>query len=225
MVVSCHFLLCLLKGSRRMSPAASATRPSLLARVRDVTDEAAWQEFFRCYSGLIAGFARQRGCSATMAADVLQETMAVLLQRLPSFAYDPAIGSFRSYLLRVVHSRIMDALRREQRFVPLSPSGDSDGSASHPEPATTPFREWEEAWDRNWDRALIAQALERVRVRVTATTYESFRLYVVEGLPVALVCQQCGLTPNAVYQHRNRLMTMLRRELAALRHELEAPGS
>ena len=91
----------------------SATSASLLVRLRDVGNEDAWDDFYRLYSPLILSFACRRGCTPDDAADVLQETMVRLLRTFPGFSYEPALGSFRSFLLKVVDARIKDAFRRK----------------------------------------------------------------------------------------------------------------
>ena len=50
--------------------AAPITRPSLLLRVRDVNDDAAWAQFVEIYTPLIYAYCRSRGLQDSDAADV-----------------------------------------------------------------------------------------------------------------------------------------------------------
>ena len=52
---------------------ALLTRASLIARLGDPEDRAAWQEFVELYGGLVYGFARKRGLQDADAADLTQE--------------------------------------------------------------------------------------------------------------------------------------------------------
>lgn len=85
-----------------------STRTSLLTRLRDTGDQAAWREFEGNYRPLIVEFCRRRGLGATDAEDIAQKVMTSMSQSLPGFLYDPARGRFRSYLLRCTKNSIND---------------------------------------------------------------------------------------------------------------------
>lgn len=202
-----------------MERSSLITRTSLLQSLRRADDDDAWREFFRLYRGLIVGYARTRGCTDDQAKEVLQQTMISLVRVMPCFEYDRSHGKFRSFLLKIVHDHIMDSLRwsRKTRAVPLDEGAATQilDEGHRPDPAP---------WDRRFDQNLLAQALERVRGRVDARTYRSFDLYVLQGKPAPEVAEALALQPNAVYQHRNRVIAMLQREVAALRRELGEPA-
>jgi len=194
------------------------TRPTLLERARDLQDQAAWEELCRAYLPLIHGYARQRGCSEAMAADVVQETLLTLARKLPEFEYDRDKGQFRSYLLTIVTNHIRTAFRRERRYVELD-SGEEEGEAASariPAPEQPPPGD---NWDRQWDINLYRLALGAVRERVDATVFESFVRYGIRREPAAEVAADLDCTINAIYQHRNRLVRMLSSEVAQLRRE------
>ncbi|MDA0666364.1 MAG: hypothetical protein O3A95_09370 [Planctomycetota bacterium] len=71
------------------------TRPSLLLRLRDASDEKAWNEFDDTYRGLILGYCRRRGLQHGDAEDVRQMVMMNLSKAAQgSFAYNPERGRF-----------------------------------------------------------------------------------------------------------------------------------
>ena len=195
-----------------------ATSPTLLGRLRDVEDDDAWERFYDLYSPLIVGFSRQQGCSCAQANDVLQETMMCAMRTLPSFAYDPVRGQFRSYLLRIVDSRIKDAYRRGKRLCLLADGGEAGEEMDVA--ADSSAEALGEQWDRLWDQNVLLHALTRVKKRVNRRTYRSFDLYVLEGWSVEDVCAETGVSPNTVYQHRARVVRMLRAEVSRLKMEL-----
>ena len=51
------------------------TRPSLLVRMRDAHDQAAWADFVRLYAPAIYRFARRKGLQDADAADLTQEVL------------------------------------------------------------------------------------------------------------------------------------------------------
>src|SRR6266446_5172844 len=88
------------------------TRASLLGRLKNWEDQSSWQEFFNIYWKLIYGVARKAGLTDAEAQDVVQETMASVAKHMPTFKYDPAIGSFKAWLLKMTRWRITDQLRK-----------------------------------------------------------------------------------------------------------------
>ena len=94
---------------------APITRASLLLRVRDAKDEAAWVQFVQIYTPLIYGYCRSRGLQESDAADVTQEVMRAVARAIARFEYDPQRGKFRNWLLTVVQSKLHNFLAQQQR--------------------------------------------------------------------------------------------------------------
>ena len=105
------------------------THPSLLSRVRDPSDAAAWREFEARYGPLIMGYCRRLGRPLTDAEDVRQIVMTDLSKALPNFRFDPKRGKFRTYLGRVVRNAVF---RHLQRHVSADQALDSTVMAAVP---------------------------------------------------------------------------------------------
>ncbi len=56
-------------------PEIPPTRASLLLRLRDSRDEAAWKEFVQLYTPLVYGYARKQGLQDADAADLTQAVL------------------------------------------------------------------------------------------------------------------------------------------------------
>jgi RNA polymerase sigma factor (sigma-70 family) len=95
--------------------AAMRTHPSLLLRLRDTRDEAAWSQFAAIYTPLIFGFCHGRGLTEADASDVTQEVFKAVAVALPRFEYDPARSSFRNWLFTVVRSKLNNFLAAQAR--------------------------------------------------------------------------------------------------------------
>ena len=87
------------------------TRTTLLMRLKDWQDHSGWQDFFDTYWNLIYGVALKGGLTPAEAEDAVQETMISVAKHMPGFKYDPAIGSFKRWLLTMTRWRITDQLR------------------------------------------------------------------------------------------------------------------
>src|SRR5665213_228641 len=96
------------------------TSVTLLERLREPKDEAAWSRFAAFYTPLLFYWARRVGLQDADAADLVQEVLAHLLLKLPEFDYDRQ-QSFRGWL-RTVTFNIWRAGRR-RRALPLESGG------------------------------------------------------------------------------------------------------
>lgn len=105
------------------------TRPSLLARLRSGDDVEAWMEFFQVYGDLLRRFALKGGLTESEAEEVVQETAIGVARNLPGFRYDPAVCSFKTWMLNLAHWRITDAFRRR------GPSARREAAGPAPMPA------------------------------------------------------------------------------------------
>ena len=198
-------------GKKNRNRKTLITRETLLDRLTDPLDAHSWEEFIGIYWPLIFQYARSRGCSPQMAADVFQETMINLVRGLPKFQYDRTKGRFRSFLLKIVNNRIVDIFRKESKFVHIN--GDEDDSANWIE--TVPDeadQDWGKVWDLQFDKNILRRALTAVRHKVQPATYKSFRMNVLDGIPIQEVCEALGHDPNTVYQHKSRVIEMLKVE-------------
>lgn len=196
-----------------------ATRPSLLERLRDVENHAAWAEFFTLYGGMIRGYARKLGCSAATADDVTQETLVRLLKRMPGFVYSPGAGHpFRSYLLRIAHGCVVDSFRCEERFAALPGTGTASGETPRCAPTDVPGVAPAEAPDRGdlaWAESVLAEAWRRVSGRVRPETARAFRALAAGALPADLA-RDMGISRNALDQRKFQVIDRLRREVKVI---------
>src|SRR5438094_5665857 len=104
---------------------ALLTRASLLVRLRDPKDRAAWQQFVELYGRLVYGFVRQRGLQDADAADLTQEVFQAVARAAGRLDYDPAQGTFRGWLFTVTRNKLYDFLERGRN----KPVGSGDSSA------------------------------------------------------------------------------------------------
>src|SRR6266576_2330155 len=101
-------------ASTMASPAdkSLATRASLLHRLKDCDDQTSWQKFYELYRDLIYRFALKAGLTETEAEEAVQETVIAVARNLADFKYDPAVCSFKTWLLNQTSWRIKDQLRK-----------------------------------------------------------------------------------------------------------------
>ncbi len=181
-----------------------STPLSLLLRLKQ-PDEEAWNLFVELYTPLVFHWATRSGLQPQDAAELVQEVFLTLVQVLPSFEYD-AQGSFRAWLYTVLRRKWID-LRRKQARLPPDDAGLS--SASGPD-------ELADLEEREYRSFLVHRALELVEQELGATTIAAFRATAIQQRPAAEVAQELGISENAVYQARRRVMHKLKEQLAGL---------
>ncbi len=193
-----------LRSGPRRGPVMDSTPVSLIVRLRRPADADAWERFVRLFTPLLDQWARRLGLEGPDAEDLIQDVFAVLVRRLPDFAYDPQ-KSFRAWLWTVLyHAR----QRRHHPAGPLLPPDALDNLAPAAEPP--PFDEEE------YRRHVVGRAVQVMRTDFAAPTWQAFWGLVVEGKPAAEVARDLGLSVNAVYLAKARVLTRLRQELAGL---------
>jgi len=91
-----------------------ATRRSLVDRLGDWNDGKRWQQFFDSYWKLIHCAARKAGLTESEAQEVVQETLITVAKKIDRLKYDPALGSFKGWLLNITRWRIADQFRKRK---------------------------------------------------------------------------------------------------------------
>src|SRR5437763_3437312 len=104
-----------------------STRASLLVRLRDPRDGAAWREFVDLYVPLVYGYARKQGLQDADAADLVQDVLGAVAGAAARLHVDSERGAFRNWLFTVVRNRLANR-RRSLRSRPAS-GGDASSVA------------------------------------------------------------------------------------------------
>lgn len=181
------------------------TRASLLLRIRDPDDAKAWAEFVELYAPLLHAYAMKHGMQDADAADLAQDMLLQMLQSASEFAYDPARGSFRGWLLTVARNRL------RKNFAAATRSALTGDSHVRRILESVPEETGEQAWDEDEHRRrLLRWATDRLREQVEPPTWHAFWRTAVLGESVESVSQALGLSPGAVYVARSRMTARLR---------------
>jgi RNA polymerase sigma factor (sigma-70 family) len=201
------------------------TRQSLLSRLRDWQDQEGWREFFDTYWRLIYNVARKSGLGDLEAQEIVQSTFIYLSRRMPNFRYEPARGSFKSWLRVVTRSRISVYHRSERagRALIREPFADdaTEGECALeqlPDPAADAA---DEVWQREWEENLFSAAFRRLRSKVSAQQLLIFRLATPGDLPLTQVAKKLGVSLAQVYLARHRVGRLFKAEVQRLRRETE----
>ncbi len=198
------------------------TRRSLLSRLKQSNAQESWREFFDTYWRLIYATACSAGLTDSEAQEVVQETVLTVVRKIKSFRYDPAVGSFKGWLLTIVRWRIADQFRKRPRQIrPPSPrQAEASGTATL-ERVADPALNLDAIWEEQWQHTLFAAALSRVKRQANARHYQMFDLHAVKLWSVDKVAQTLGVSTGQVRLAKHRITVLMRREVARLEKEEE----
>ena len=188
------------------------TRVSLVARVRDPDDAAAWSEFVDLYGPLVFRFCLSRGLQPADVEDTTQDVLVTIARAIRDFEYDPQKGTFRSWLYRITRNRILYFLRRQQQrrkresqdidpevIDALAAEAEHDGSGDHLD-----------RWELDYRRRMFEWACEQVKPKVAAHTWQAFWKTSVEEKCVEEVAAELSIGAGSVYAARSRIIARLR---------------
>lgn len=183
------------------------TCASLLIRIRNRQDSAAWAEFDAVYRPILRRFARARGLDDDQVEDVVQHCMMAVTQHIAAFDYDPSRGRFKGWLRTLVNNHIAKLHRHgtdQQAGTTILES--LEGGEDSPDAL----------FDQIWQREHLKYCLGQVRANVEDATYRAFRAYALEEQPIENVCAELNMTKNQVQLIKWRITQMLRDRMKEL---------
>ena len=194
-----------------------ATRRSLVDRLENWDDRKRWQEFFDTYWKLIYSAARKSGLTEVEAEEVVQETVITVAKNVGKLRYDPAIGSFKGWLLNITRWRIADQFRnREPGNAKRPRSPDDRLTATIERVPDLHSVDLDSIWEREWQENLFNAAITRVKKKVDPKHFQIFDCYVRKEWPAQKVAEQLRVSIGRVYLARHRVSALLKKEIKAL---------
>jgi RNA polymerase sigma factor (sigma-70 family) len=198
-------------------PTLLATRRSLVERLADWGDQRRWQEFFDTYWKLIYSAARQSGLTDTEAQEVVQETVITVAKNIEKLRYDPAIGSFKGWLLQITRWRVADQFRKREPGNTKRPRSPDDRSTATIERLPdSRIIDLDAIWEAEWKENLFEAAIARVKKKVEPKQFQIFDCYVRKEWPAQKVAERLGVNIGQVYLARHRVGALLKKEIRGL---------
>lgn len=213
------------KTMSRAEANPARTRESLLQGLQ-TGDEGRWDEFYQLYGSVIRSFALKAGLTETEANEVMQETCIGLAKNVGEFHYDPAKCRFKTWLLNLAPWRVKNQFAKRQRWDERvhgrpNPAADNpDHTATIESVADPNAQNLDALWDEEWRGSLLKTALEKVRVKFSATQFQIFDLNVLKEWPARDVAKSLGLNIASVYLAKHRVSAALKKEIARLELEI-----
>lgn len=182
---------------------------SLLDRMADGHHSPAWGEFVRLYTPMLQFWLRPHLLQSADTDDVVQDVLVVVIDKLPEFR-PSGPGAFRGWLRAILTYRLQTFWRKRMRGHMVGPL-DIMLTA-----LVDPNSEMTKQWDEEHDRHVVGSLLAAVKPGFQTTTWQAFWRTAIQGEVPAAVAADLGISPNAVFIARSRIMQRLRQEAAGL---------
>lgn len=188
------------------------TVESLILKVRDPSNRAAWDRFEHLYRPVIFRIARARGLQHADASDLVQQVLMSVAASIDRYEQRTGEIRFRNWLSRVTRNAILKALMRQPRDQAIGGSVilDLDAQESMSDPRTDALIRLE------YRRELFQRAAERVRAEVSDGIWLAFELTALQSLSIEQAASQLSRSTGSIYAARSRVMRRLRDTVAQL---------
>ena len=183
-----------------------STSPSLLYRLKAGPNQSlAWNQFVELYSPMLIHWVQRTGLDREAAADIVQEILLQLMVRMPGFEYEPQ-SSFRAWLRTVTVNKCRDYFRRQQTRRHHESLKEIELPSSHESIFS----------DAEFAHAVSTRALELMKAEFEETTWRACWESTVNGRRAKEIGEELGISVNAVYLAKGRVLKRLRDELQGM---------
>ncbi len=188
-------------------PLTIATTSFLLERLKDPADQEIWRMFTERYRPMIVRTARRLGLGQDDAQDAAQMALMAFFTAYREGKYDPAKGRLRHWLFGIARHWILNTFdKRKHRQVDVAgPADQTDFFARQPADD-----HMEQIWEQEWRESTLRTCMLQVRTEFDPKTLRAFELFAQEGLSAQQVADQLGMTSNAVFIAKHRVLKRIR---------------
>ena len=181
------------------------TTTILLEQLRDA-ETSTWEAFTSRFRTPLIRFAQRCGLTHEQAEDATQETLMRFVEGYRAGEYERERGRLSSWLFTLMFNTIRSHRRDDARAPKQAPRAidrttffsalPDEGTAKH-------------AWEQDWEHHAITTCIDQLRSEVSPTHFRAFELTTFRDVPANEVAHQLGISRDAVYQARYRILKRL----------------
>lgn len=187
------------------------TNTYLLVGLEDSANERVWAEFCARYRPVLLSFGRRLGLREDDAQDAAQETLLAFADCYRRGQYTRDKGRLRNWLYGIARNQIHLLRRRDERQRATTAAEIDRRLEEQPE-----ADELAAAWEEEWRRGLIQNCLEEAHRHFGEETVRAFVLFVLQEWPAEQVAEHLGMTRNAVFKAKRRVLLHMRNAYRSL---------
>lgn len=191
------------------------TRHTLMARLKDPTDQESWEAFIAIYEPLILRYALQRGLQHADAADISQRVLWSVARAADSWSVGGEYGSFRGWLAKVTRNAVINLLERDTKHRGTGGSLPLDQLFQIPDNLDDSMT----IWNREHELQVFRLAAARVKTRFHDDSWTLFWRTTAGAESIETVASDLGKSLGAAYAIRSRIMAAIRAAAQAIQAE------
>ena len=191
------------------------TSQTLLEKVK-AQDAAAWERFFKIYWPFVLAAARAEGLADADAQDAAQQTMIQAWKGLEAGQFNPRVGRFRDWMIRILRCRVADRWRSLARQHTTDLPEAQTGTAPLERIADASEAQPDAQMDMEWERNILRVARERVWKKLSQRDVQIYEQLEKRGGDSRQTAQDLGITAARVYVAKYRVQKGLKKEVARL---------
>lgn len=189
------------------------TRQTLIQKICNQYDDEAWEDFVSLYKSYIYIVIRKMNIPHDQVADLLQDILLKLWNRLPEFKYEPKKSKFRTWLNRITKNHVLNFIRNE-----------SNRQNKHDQAGLNMPKVSENEIDKimtsEWQNFIANKAMEHVKKAFSGKAIEVFERSL-KGEDISQISLVLEIEESSVYKLRSRVKETLKQEIMQLKHDLE----
>jgi RNA polymerase sigma-70 factor, ECF subfamily len=197
------------------------TTATVLNSLKNFQDQTAWNKFANRFSCRIKAFAIKLGVPPSDLEDAAQDVLTAFAESYRGGHYDRSKGRLSSWLFGIAYRQIAN-FRRKQ----LAALQRHDNRGAHttfwgelPDEQTA-----QQTWCEAWESHDIEECVQHVRSEVAENTFRAFEMTVREGQSPDIVAAALGMSRNAVYVAKHRVLNRLQELMKQDDEESQSPS-
>jgi RNA polymerase sigma factor (sigma-70 family) len=196
--------------ARQRTTRPPSTRVTLLVRLREHGDAAAWKTFVDLYTPLVYRYCRNRNLQDADSRDVTQQVLAIVHRTIGKFEYDRQRGRFRNWLGAVTAHEITRHQRRDRKPGKGVGEGWGDDIAALSSAAVDP------KWAEEFNGYIFQLALTRIQPEFEPDIWRAFDLTWLGEVKPQEAAATIGKPAAWIYKARYKVIERLKQELEFL---------
>jgi len=187
------------------------TSESLILRLNDPQDAAAWSQFLAIYRPVVLRMAMRRGLQHADADDSAQRVFLSVAKKVSAWEPHNAETRFRNWLGRISRNAILNELTRAKPDRAFGAGGHDAILDQVPDASDLSSALMLEA-----RRQAVLVAAHAVEPEFSSSTWSMFYQTTIEEKPVKIVAEELGRSAGAVYIARCRVMQRIKEHIQSL---------
>jgi RNA polymerase sigma-70 factor (ECF subfamily) len=185
---------------------STITHTALLIGLQTSSNDEVWTDFYARYQPLLVAVGRRLGLSDQDAQDAAQDALLSFADGYRKGQYDRSKGRLRTWLFGIAVKKIRDIQRHNgKNHAVVEPADKTRVLNGMPDDHSL-----SEIWESEWERRLLQVCMENVCRHMEVSTVKAFELFVLKEWPAERVASELGVSRNAVFKAKRRVLSRMR---------------